>query len=234
MAETRVAIITGASSGLGAGTAVVFARAGWDVALAARSAERLRGVAERLADAPGGVVAVPTDVADPDAVDALIARTLDAFGRIDVLVNSAAIDHPGPVETLTVEQWRQVVDVNLNGVFYTSKAVFAPMRSRGSGYIVNISSVAGRKGWPDAAAYCATKFALTGFTQALAGEGAPHGIRCSVVYPGGMDTNWHDSRHPEFLQPEDVGRFLLHVVTRPAGMVANEIVITPVGEQGYP
>jgi NADP-dependent 3-hydroxy acid dehydrogenase YdfG len=207
LVDTGVAIITGASSGLGAGTAAVFARAGWDVALAARSAERLDGVAERLA--PGGVISVPTDVADPDAVDALVARAVDAL-------------------------WRQVVDVNLNGVFYTSKAVFGPMRSRGSGYIVNVSSVAGRKGWANAAAYCATKFALTGFTQALAGEGAPHGIRCSVMYPGGMDTNWHDTEHPEFLQPEDVGRFLLHVVTRPAGMVANEIVITPVGEQGYP
>lgn len=229
-----VAIITGASSGLGAGTAAVFARAGWDVAIAARSADRLQRVAERLDDAHGTVLAIPTDVADPDAVDALVTRTINAFGHIDVLVNNAALDHSGPIEDLTVEQWRNVVDVNLNGVFYASKAVFGPMRSRGSGFIVNISSVAGRKGWANATAYCATKFALTGFTQALAAEGAPYGIRCSVVYSGGMDTDWHDSRRPEFLQPADMGRFLLEVVTRPAGFVVNEMVVTPIGEQGYP
>ncbi len=231
---SQVAIITGASSGLGAGTAAVFARAGWDVALAARSTDRLQEVTDSLADARGSALAVPTDVAEPGAVNALVAETLETFGQVDVLVNNAAIEHPGSIEELTVEQWREVVEVNLNGVFYTTKAVFGPMRSRGSGYIVNISSVAGLRGFANTSSYCATKFALTGLTQALAREGAPHGIRASLVYPGGMDTNWHDTRRPEFLKPEDVGEFLLHLVTRPVGFVLNEVIATPIGEQAYP
>lgn len=230
----HVAIITGASSGLGAGTAAVFARAGWDVAIAARSADRLQRVADDLSDATGIALPIRTDVADPDAVDAMVAQTLEEFGQIDVLVNSAAIEHPGTIEELTVQQWRQVVDINLNGVFYATKAVFGAMRRQGSGYIVNVSSVAGLRGFANTSSYCATKFALTGLTQALTREGAPHGIRASLVYPGGMDTNWHDTSHPEFLKPEEVGEFFLHLVTRPAGFVLNEVIATPIGEQAYP
>lgn len=230
----NVAIITGASSGLGAGTTTVFAHAGWDVAMAARSSDRLDRGAGNLSDAPGTVLPVATDVADAEAVDTLVARTLEAFGRVDVLVNNAAIEHPGSIEELTAQQWRDVVDVNVNGVFYATKAVWPHMREQGSGYILNVSSVAGLRGFADTSSYCATKFALTGLTQALAREGAPHGIRCSLVYPGGMNTDWHDTPRPEFLDPEDVGQFLLHVVTRPAGFVVNEAIVTPIGEQAYP
>lgn len=229
-----VVVITGASSGLGAATGEVFADAGWNVVLAARRRGHLDEVAGRLDSALGSALVVPTDVSDPNAVDALIATTLDRFGRVDVLINSAAIDHPGPVTEVTVQQWREIVDVNLNGVFYTSKAVFEPMAAAGGGYIINISSVAGRKGWPNAAAYCATKFALTGFTQALAGEGESVGIRCAVIYPGGMDTAWHSGETEEFLAPTRVGRFLLHMVTQDPTLVVNEAVITPLGEAGYP
>ncbi len=108
------------------------------------------------------------------------------------------------------------------------------MKLQNSGYIINISSVAGKKGWPNATAYCATKFALTGFTQALNGEGKSYNIRCSVVYPGGMNTNWHEERQQEFLNPEDAGMFFLHMVTQNPRFVVNEAVITPVIEQGYP
>ncbi len=230
----KVVIVTGASEGLGRGTAAVFARAGWDTVIAARSGEKLEAVARALADAEGAVLAVPTDISDADQVNALVRRTLEAYGRVDVLINNAAIDHPGSIEALTVAQWNRVIAVNLSGVFYASKAVFPAMKAQGSGYIVNISSVAGKRGWPGAAAYCASKFALTGFSQALNGEGKAHGIRCSVVYPGGMDTGWHETRNPEFLDPEDVGRFLLHLVTQDPRLVVNEAVVTPLVEQGYP
>ncbi len=229
-----VVIVTGASSGLGAGITRVFGRAGWDVVAAARRRSRLEDLAGELAEATGAVLAVETDVSDPQAVEAMVASALDRFGRVDVLVNNAAIDHPGPIADLTVDQWREVMDVNLNAVFYASKAVFGPMAEAGGGLVVNISSVAGRKGWPNAAAYCASKFALTGFTQALNGEGEPHGIRASVIYPGGMDTPWNSGDTSDFLAPDDVGRFLLHLAGQDRRFVVNEAVVCPIGEAGYP
>lgn len=234
MQENRVVIITGGSEGLGKGVARVFALAGWDLVLVARNREKLNGVAEALATNGGRVLAIPTDVSKADEVQAMVAQTLETFGRVDVLINNAAIDFPGSIEELSVEQWDKVIGVNLSGCFYAAKAVFPAMKHQQSGYIVNISSVAGRKGWPNATAYCASKFALTGFTQALNGEGKAHNIRCSVVYPGGMDTGWHQERHPEFLDTEDVGHFLLHMVTQDPRFVVNEAVITPLTEQGYP
>jgi NAD(P)-dependent dehydrogenase (short-subunit alcohol dehydrogenase family) len=232
--ENKTAIITGASDGLGKGTAKVFAENGWNVVLAARTKEKLEKAASELQNTKGNVLAVAVDVSNYEQVEQLIEQTIDAFGQVDVLINSAGIDYPGSIEELTAEQWNQVIGVNLNGVFYTSKAVFPHMKEQKSGYIINISSVAGKKGWPNATAYCSSKFALTGFTQALNGEGKPHNIRCSVVYPGGMDTNWHAERNPEFLDPEDCGRFLLHMVTQDPRFVVNEAVISPVVERGYP
>lgn len=230
----KVVVVTGASDGLGRGTAAVFARAGWNVVMAARGREKLERAAQDFGGAPGSVLAVPTDVSDAGAVNALVRRTLEAHGQVDVLINNAAIDHSASIEDLTVEQWDEIIAVNLSGVFYASKAVFGPMKARKSGCIINISSVAGRCGWPNATAYCASKFALTGFTQALNGEGKAHNIRRSVVYPGGMDTAWHQERPPEFLNREDVGRFLLHMATQDPRFVVNEAVVTPLVEQGYP
>lgn len=232
--KRKVAVITGASDGLGKGTAKVFAEAGWNVVIAARTRDNLEKVANELKEAKGDVLAVATDVSDHNQVENLVKKTIETFGSVDVLINSAGIDYPASIEELRVEQWNKVIDVNLNGVFYASKAVFPHMKEQKSGYIINISSVAGRKGWPNATAYCASKFALTGFTQALNGEGKPHNIRCSVIYPGGMDTNWHAERNREFLDPEDCGRFLLHMVTQDPRFVVNEAVISPVVELGYP
>lgn len=232
--ENKVIIITGGSEGLGKGAARVFAEAGWNVVITARGKEKLKRAVEELKTSKGKVLAIPTDVSDTQQVQYMVEQTLKEFGRIDVLVNNAAIDYPASIEELTIDQWDQIIGVNLSGVFYMSKAVFSSMKRQNSGYIINISSVAGKKGWPNATAYCASKFALTGFTQALNGEGKPYNIRCSVVYPGGMDTNWHAERNPELLDPIDVGRFLFHMVTQNPRFVVNEAVISPVIERGYP
>lgn len=141
--DKKVVIITGASEGLGKGTAAVFSREGWNVVIAARRQERLEAITNELQGVQGKVLAVPTDVSDPEQVTALVKKTLDTFSKVDVLINNAAIDYPAPIEELTIEQWNKVIGVNLNGVFYTSKAVFAPMKKQKSGYIINISSVAG-------------------------------------------------------------------------------------------
>ncbi|WP_410512865.1 SDR family oxidoreductase [Paenibacillus sp. BR2-3] len=232
--ENRVIIITGGSDGLGSGTAKVFAQEGWNVVIISRGGKKLERVTEELKMLKGKVLAIPADISKAEQVQSAVEKTLKEFGRIDVLMNNAAIDYPASIEELTIEQWDQIIGVNLSGVFYTSKAVFPSMKRQNSGYIINVSSVAGKKGWPNATAYCASKFALTGLTQALNGEGKPYNIRCSVVYPGGMDTNWHEERQPDFLNPEDVGRFFFHMVTQDPRFVVNEVVITPVIERGYP
>lgn len=232
--QGQTAIITGASAGLGQATALVFAQAGANIVMAARRPEKLNLAAEAVKEAGAKVLTMPTDVGKADQVERLVQKTLETFNRVDILINNAAIDYPVPITELTVEQWNEIVAINLSGVFYACKAVFPIMMKQEGGYIFNISSVAGRRGWARASAYCATKFALTGFTQALMIEGRPHGIRCSVIYPGGMDTEWHKERNPDFLNPEDVGKFLLHLVTQDPRFLVNEAVVTPINEGGYP
>jgi len=203
--KDQTVIITGASSGLGKGIASVFAKSNANIVMAARNPEKLKSAAEDLKKFGTNILALPTDVGNADQVEDLIHKAVDTFGSVDVLINNAGIDFPGPITELTTKQWDQIISVNLSGVFYACKAVIPIMMKQASGYIFNIYSVAGKRAWANAAAYCASKFALTGFTQALVAEGRPHKIRCSVIYPGGMDTEWHKERHPDFLNPEDIG-----------------------------
>jgi NAD(P)-dependent dehydrogenase (short-subunit alcohol dehydrogenase family) len=138
----------------------------------------------------GTALAVPTDLADAAAIRGAVARVATELGRIDVLINAAGTDVPGAVETLDPAGWDRVIAVNLTAPFLLAKAVWPHLRRAGGGTIINVSSVAGRRGWANAAAYRATKFALTGFTQSLAAEGRQHGIRACVIYPGAMATAW--------------------------------------------
>ncbi len=233
--QGKTALITGASAGLGRATALSFARAGADVVMVARGQEKLDRAAHEVREHGTSVLALAADVGQPSQVEKLAQTMLHELGRVDILVNNAAIDYSGPITALTIEQWNEVLDVNLSGVFYLCKAVFPAMIKQQSGYIINISSVAGKKGWPNATAYCATKFALTGFTQALSGEGQPHNIRCSVVYPGGMDTEWHAQPDPaNLMDPTAVAGFLLHMVTQNSRLVVNEAIVSPLNEAGYP
>ena len=238
--------MTGGSSGLGRATAEALAAAGADVAVLARGAADL----ERTA---GGVRAhgvraspVVVDLADADAVDRAVGRVLAELGPVDVLVNAAGTDVPGPVAELDVADWDRVLAVNLRASFLLARAVWPHMREKGAGTIVNVSSVAGRRGWADAAAYCAAKFGLTGLTQALAAEGRPHRIRACVLYPGAMDTSWgawtpedrtgsDDRSSPaDALPPDQVAHLIAWIAAAPADVVLNEVTVTPLLEQGWP
>jgi len=188
--EGKAALVTGASSGLGRATAIVLARSSADVALVARSAEELESAKEEVAKTDRRALSLPTDLAKEKETSATIERTVEEFCRLDVVVNAAGTDTPGTVEDLSVEGWDRTLNVNLKAPFLLSKAAFPHMRDAGGGTIINISSVAGKKGWTNASAYCAAKFGLMGFTQALADEGKEYGIRAIVLYPGAMSTNW--------------------------------------------
>lgn len=241
--EGRVAIVTGASSGLGRATALALAEAGVQVALMARSEEDLREVSDEIEAAGGRALVLPVDLADERQIQETIGQTLDAFGSIDLLVNAAGTDAPGPVEELDVEGWDRTLNVNLRAPFLLSKAIFPHLREAGGGTIINISSVAGKKGWAGAAAYCASKFGLTGFSQALAEEGRPHGIRVCILYPGAMATNWGawtpEERHEsdgegaspsQALPPERVADYIVWFASSPPEFVLTEGIITPIEE----
>ena len=243
----RTAVVTGASSGLGRATALALAQAGADVALIARTDTALRDVADDIVAIGPRALPLPLDLADAPSLLGAVDRTVDAFGRIDILVNAAGTDVPGPAAELAIEDWDRVLAVNLRAPFVLARAVFPHMRRTGGGTVVNVSSVAGKRGWANASAYCASKFGLTGLTQALGAEGKPHGIRCCVLYPGGMATDWgawsaaeRQSARPgppppsRSLPPAEVAALIVWIATAPPELVLNEAVVSPLEEGGWP
>jgi NAD(P)-dependent dehydrogenase (short-subunit alcohol dehydrogenase family) len=242
----KAALVTGASSGLGRATAIALAGAGADVALVARSAEELESTREEVAKADARTLALPADLAGEGDAAWAVGQTVEALGRIDVLINAAGTDAPGTVEELSVEDWDRTLSVNLRAPYLLSKADFPRMREAGGGTIVNISSVAGKKGWANASAYCAPKFGLTGLTEALADEGREHGIRAIVLYPGAMATNWgafapeerqqsdpNEAPPTRVLPPERVADFITWFAASPPEFVLTEGIIVPI-EEGLP
>ena len=239
----KVALVTGASSGLGRATAIALAEVGFGVVLVARSKEDLEEVNNEIEAAGSQALALPVDLADEGQVQEAVGRILETFGGVDLLVNAAGTDAPSPVEELEVDGWDRTLDVNLRAPFLLSKAIFPHMREAGDGTIINISSVAGKKGWAGAAAYCASKFGLTGFSQALAEEGRPHGIRVCILYPGAMATNWgawtpeerresdgETASPSQALPPERIADYIVWFASSPPEFVLTEGIITPIEE----
>src|SRR6266566_7753362 len=188
--EGQVAAVTGASSGLGQATALALGQAGADVALLARSARDLERTAASVRSVGRKALVLPIDLAREDEILSAVDSVVGQWRRVDILVNAAATDVPARVVDLSTEAWDQVLAVNLRAPFILARAVLPYMMRARRGTIVHASSVAGKRGWANAAAYCASKFGLTGLTQALAAEARGSGVRVCVVYPGAMATNW--------------------------------------------
>jgi short-subunit dehydrogenase len=188
----RVAIVTGASSGIGTGLARTLARRGARVALVARRRERLEEVAAQIAADGGQALAVPCDVGERDQVDAAARTVIEHFGRVDLLVNNAGYNRHVLFKDHDVDDVERMMRVNYMSVVYWTKAVLPAMRAQGSGWIVNLSSVAGKLGQPDEAAYAATKFAVAGLSESLSYELDPLGIHVLCVYPALVRTEMFD------------------------------------------
>lgn len=200
----RIAIVTGAGSGVGRAAALALARAGWAVVLAGRRKDALEETAG-MAPAGARLLAVPTDVSDPASVAALFAATKAAFGRLDLLFNNAGTNVPGtPFEDLTAEQWNAVVAVNLTGSFLCAHAAFRMMKEQSpqGGRIINNGSISAHTPRPDSAPYTATKHAITGLTKTIALDGRKYDIACGQIDIGNAATPMTDRMVQGVLQPD--------------------------------
>lgn len=184
----KVALVTGASSGIGEATALALAEAGAAVAVSGRRQDRLDSLVRRIEAAGGRGLAVPGDVSIEADAAAAIAETVATFSRLDILVNSAGVNEAGGIESLTSEQWKRVIDINLMGTIHVCRAAFPVMKAQGAGDIVNISSTAGRRAGWRFASYSTSKFGLTGFTESLRQEAGQSGIRVAIIEPGATAT----------------------------------------------
>lgn len=214
----KVAIVTGASRGVGRAVAALFAAEGAAVVLAARNLDALTANAAAIAAAGGRALAVPMDVTDEQSVADLFARTAAAFAPSDILVNSAGAVARVPFERMETAIWDEVLGVNLRGTFLCCRTAFRAMIPRGGGVIVNLSSLSGVRGvekFPGLSAYNTSKFGVAGLSEILAVEGRPHGIRVVAVSPGAVDTEMLREAAPHLragMTPEELARILLFLV----------------------
>ncbi len=188
---SKIAIITGAGSGIGKASALALLRAGYAVVLAGRRAEALQAAVDAAGDLGAHTLVVPTDVTDPNSVRALFAKTMATYGRLDVLFNNAGVGAPAlPLEDLTYEQWRAVVDINLTGSFLCTQEAFKIMKSQTprGGRIINNGSISAHAPRPNSAPYTATKHAITGLTKSTSLDGRKYDIACGQIDIGNADT----------------------------------------------
>ncbi len=230
----QVILVTGAGSGLGAATARLLAEHGARVVLADINKEAAGEIARPFGGRP-----LYMDLADPGSIEGGFEDVLGTEGRIDILVNAAGLDFIRSVPELTIEEWDNVLNVNLRAPWLLAKVVMPHMMERRSGQILNVASTAAKKGWENAAAYASSKHGLLGLTQVLHAEGRRHGVRAMVIVPGGMRTNFFKALDPppppENLQPpETVARSILFMVSQPLDSVVHELIVTPITEASYP
>ena len=235
----KVALVTGGAQGLGEAICRTLAAAGAIVVPADVQAERAAAVAAAVRADGGAALAVPLDVTDAEQAAAAVRRVHDAYDRLDILVNNAGIDRTAPVEDLTVAQWDRIVGVNLRGAFVMARAVFPPMRARGGGHIVNITSTAAKRAWANATAYHASKWGLLGLSHALHVEGRPYGIKVTAIVNGGMRTPFILERFPEtplenLQEPRHVAETVRFVLMQPAETVIPEVTVLPMRETSWP
>jgi 3-oxoacyl-[acyl-carrier protein] reductase len=228
--EGKIALVTGASRGIGLAVARKLGRLGAKVSLCARDAKRLEVAAGELQSDGTNTLAVASDVTRPDEVAAFVAKTLRSLGPIEILVNNAGIGYFGPTHQADESIWDSVLDTNLKSVFLTSKAVAPGMIERRSGHIINIASLAGKNAFAGGGIYCASKWGLLGLTECMAEDLRPHGIRVSAICPGTVATDFspHAGKDPaKMLQPEDIAHVVELIVTQAPQSFISEVLLRP-------
>jgi len=240
--KDKVVIITGASSGIGEATALLLANRGAKVVLGARGSDRLEKLAKRITDAGGEAVYAPTDVKRRDDVSNLVQLAGERFGKLDVLFNNAGVMPISPLDDLRVEDWEDMIDVNIKGVLYGIAAALPVFRKQGFGHFINTASVAGFKTVPNMSVYSGTKFAVRAISEGLRQE-AGDKLRVTVISPGLVNTNfadgvtnpevkaqWEASRDKFAMSPDAIARAVAFAIEQPADVDVGEIVIRPTAQ----
>lgn len=244
MIKDKVAIVTGASSGIGYATAVALAKAGAKVAVGARRTDRLAGLENKINE-NGEAFSQKLDVTKKEECKSFVNNVLEKWGSVDILVNNAGLMPLSFVKNLKIDEWDQMVDVNIKGVLYCTAAVVPHMMERKSGHIVNISSVAGRIVFPAGSVYCATKHAITAFSEGLREElSVRKNIRVTCIEPGVVSTELtntitdeslqgfvENSKKMESLQADDIADAIVYAVGSPAHVNVNEVLIRPTTQE---
>jgi NAD(P)-dependent dehydrogenase (short-subunit alcohol dehydrogenase family) len=237
--DERVVVITGAGSGLGAATARALASAGMAVVAADLDAAAAAATIEGIEGAGGVGLALPLDVRDAASAEHAIATTVDQFGRLDVLINNAGTDITAAFDEIDAAAWDRVIDVNLRGPAIMTRAALPHLRRSRAGHIVNITSTAAKRAWPNASAYHASKWGLLGFSHAMHAEAREFGVKVTAVVCGGMRTPFLLERFPELdlnvLQdPANVAETIRFVLSMPPESVIAEITVLPMRETSWP
>src|SRR5918998_3745475 len=242
--QDKIVVITGASSGMGEATARPLAQQGAKVVLGARRAERLEALVNGIKSADGEALAVTTDVTNRADVAKLVDTAVEIFGRVDVLINNAGIMPLSPLETLKVDEWEQMIDVNIKGVLYGIAAALPHMKAQKSGHIITTASVAGHKLFGGSAVYSATKFGVRALSEGLRMEVKPYNIRTTIISPGAVKTELLDHISETDVQqanrdyvgqvgvPADsFARVVGFVISQPDELDINEILFRPTSQE---
>jgi NADP-dependent 3-hydroxy acid dehydrogenase YdfG len=240
----KVVVITGASSGLGEATARLLSAQGASVVLGARRTERLQALAEELNRSGGKALAIPTDVTKLDQVKRLVDTAVQTCGRIDVIINNAGLMPLSLLERLKVDDWNQMIDVNIKGVLYGIAAALPYMQAQKSGHVINVSSVAGHKVHPGNVVYAATKHAVRVLSEGLRQEVKPYNIRTTVISPGAVATNLPGSvTEPDVadtirnfyeayaIPADSFARVVAFAMSQPDEVDINEILYRPTAQE---
>ncbi len=226
--NSKVIIITGASSGIGEVTAKLLAKNGASVVLAARREDRLKSIVHAIEQTGGQAVYRKTDVTSPEDMKKLAQVAFERYGRIDVLINNAGLQPLSRLDTLRIQEWDEAIDVNIKGVLHGIAAVLPRMRRQQSGHIINISSLLGQKVIPMTAVYSATKFAVRAITEGLRQEESPTSrIRATSISPGMIDTGVHDNPEWPSISSDRVAAAIAYVIDQPEDTTINDILIRP-------
>lgn len=238
----KIALVTGASSGIGAATALKLAAAGAQVGLAARRIDRLTALVDQIRTRGGHAMPIPMDVVDRESVDAGVKALVDTCGGLDIVFNNAGLMPLSDVESLKVDEWHRMVDVNVKGLLNSTAATLPHLIRRGAGHIVNTSSIAGRKVFPGLSVYCATKHAVSAFTEGLRLEvGKKHNIRVTSIQPGAVDTELFNQitdkgyrdqmeglrTQMSFLSGDDIADAVLFALQAPGHVDVAELFVLP-------
>jgi len=229
--KDRVAIITGGGRGIGRATALTFAKEGAHIAVVSRTESEIESVAREIRDLGVRSIAIKADVSDEDQTEAMVQKVMDEFGRIDILVNSAGFARHARINEIDTDVWDLTMGVNMRGVMLCTRSVFRVMIKQQSGYIINISSGAGKHGSVRYGTYSASKFGVIGFTQSLAAEGRQCGVKASVICPGPVATRMRASNHPgedpsKIMQSQDIADVALFLVKQPKRVYIGEVVVS--------